>query len=62
MIVLKSPEEILRMKVPCRIVAEILVLLKEKVKPGITTLDLNEIAEAEARKHRWHSISPTSSA
>ncbi len=51
MIVLKSPEEIQRMKVPCRIVAEILVSLKEKVKPGVTTLDLNDFAEAEARKH-----------
>jgi methionyl aminopeptidase len=50
-IILKSPEEIERMKVPCRIVAEILELLKERVKPGVTTLALDDFAEAEARKH-----------
>jgi methionyl aminopeptidase len=49
-IVLKSPQEIERMKVPCRMVAEVLELLKEAVKPGATTLALNELAEKEAIK------------
>lgn len=50
MIILKSPQEIERMKTPCRIVAEILELLKSEVKPGITTLALNEFAERHASK------------
>jgi len=50
-IVLKSPQEIQRMKVPCRMVAEVLELLKASVRPGVTTLALNEIAEKEAMKH-----------
>jgi methionyl aminopeptidase len=49
-IILKSPQEIERMKVPCRIVAEILELLKSEVKPGVSTLMLNDRAEKEARK------------
>ncbi len=51
MIVLKSPQEIERMKVPCRIVAEVLELLKASVRPGTTTLALNGIAEKEAMRH-----------
>lgn len=50
MIILKSPKEIARMKVPCRIVAEVLEILKGTAKPGITTLALNQIAEKEAGK------------
>ena len=38
------------MKVPCRIVAEVLEILKGTAKPGITTLALNQIAEKEAGK------------
>lgn len=38
------------MKTPCRMVSEILALLKEQVKPGVTTRDLEEIACVEARK------------
>ncbi len=38
------------MKTPCLIVAEILELLKDKVRPGVTTLSLNDFAESEARK------------
>lgn len=48
MIVLKSPLEIARMKVPCVMVAEVLEMLKESVRPGVSTLALNEIAENEA--------------
>lgn len=50
MIILKSPQEIARMKVPCRIVAEVLEILKGAAKPGVTTLSLNQIAEKEAGK------------
>lgn len=50
MIILKSPQEIERMRVPCRMVAEVLELLKDIVKPGITTLALNDRAEKEAIK------------
>lgn len=50
MIVLKSPREIERMRVPCRMVAEILELLTEKVRPGVTTRDLEQLASSETRK------------
>jgi methionyl aminopeptidase len=49
-IILKSPQEIDRMKVSCRIVAEILEILKGSAKPGVTTRALNLIAEKEAVK------------
>lgn len=39
------------MKVPCRIVAAVLHRVVENVKPGITTLELNAIAEQEVAKH-----------
>jgi methionyl aminopeptidase len=38
------------MKVPCRIVAEVLEILKGAAKPGVTTFALNQIAEKEAGK------------
>ena len=52
MIILKSPREIERMKVPCRMVAEILSLLAEHVKPGISTYELDAIASIEAGKRK----------
>ena len=52
MIILKSPREIERMRVSCRMVAEILVLLAEQVKPGVTTRDLERIASSEAGKRK----------
>ncbi len=52
MIILKSPKEIDRMRESCRIVTEILELLKESIKPGVTTLLLDEKAEREALKRR----------
>jgi methionyl aminopeptidase len=51
-IVLKSRTEIERMRVAGRIVAEILELLKEKVVPGVTTAELNRLAEAECIKRK----------
>lgn len=50
MIILKSPREIERMRTPCRMASEILCLLKEHVKPGVTTRELEAIAAAEAGK------------
>ena len=40
------------MRVLCRFVAEILVMLREQVRPGVTTLSLNEIAEQELHKRK----------
>jgi len=40
------------MRVPCRMVAEILDLLAEQVKPGITTYELEAIAYAETLKRK----------
>lgn len=51
-IILKSPREIERMRISCRMVTEILTLLKEQVKPGVTTRDLEEIASKEATKRK----------
>lgn len=42
---IKSPDEIERMRESCRIVAEVLRLLKDRVKPGVTTQELDAIAE-----------------
>ena len=52
MIVLKSLREIERMRVSCQIVAEVLALLKENVVPGVSTLDLEEIALKETKKRK----------
>lgn len=52
MIVLKSPREIERMKVPCRIVAEVLEELRGLVRPGVTTLELEAAALSETKKRK----------
>lgn len=52
MIILKSPREIERMKVPCRMVAEVLCILTEQVVPGISTYDLEAIANVETIKRK----------
>lgn len=52
MIVLKSLKEIERMKIPCTIVAEVLSRVVESVSPGVTTLELNAIAEKEVAKRK----------
>jgi methionyl aminopeptidase len=44
-IILKSPEEIAKMRLAGRIVAEARALVAEAVRPGVTTLDLDRIAE-----------------
>lgn len=45
MIVLKSPQEIEKIGQACRIVAMTLVYLKEWVKPGVSTRELDRLAE-----------------
>lgn len=50
MISIKSPREIELMRVAGKIVAETHELLKEVIRPGITTLELDTIAEAYIRK------------
>lgn len=45
MIYIKTKKEIDLIRESCKIVAETLQLLKSKVKPGITTLELDKIAE-----------------
>jgi methionyl aminopeptidase len=52
MILLKSPQEIAKMEVANRIVAEILEEVKEHIRPGIETRELDEMAEASCRRHR----------
>jgi methionyl aminopeptidase len=50
MVVLKSERELALMRQAGRIVAEVLTLLRERVKPGVTTLELNTLAEEGIRK------------
>ncbi len=40
------------MRVPCRFVAEILAILREAVRPGVTTQALNDLAEQELKKRK----------
>lgn len=49
MIIFKSPEEIERMRRAGRIVASTIDLLVEAVRPGVTTADLDTIAEKSIR-------------
>lgn len=45
MIIVKSPREIDMIRTACRVVAEIHERLKEHVKPGVTTGDLDRLSE-----------------
>jgi len=49
-IVLKSPVELKKMREAGRVVAEILQLLRERIVPGVTTLELDRFAEQECSK------------
>ncbi len=46
-VVLKSHEEIEKMRRAGRVVREVLELVRSHVKPGATTLDLEKVAEAK---------------
>jgi methionyl aminopeptidase len=50
MIILKRPEEIEKIKQSNIIVSEILGVLKEEIRPGISTLELNRHSEELAKK------------
>lgn len=50
MIILKTKEEIENMRIANQMTGEILQILKSKVKPGITTEHLNDVAEEEVKK------------
>ena len=52
MIIVKSPREIDRMRVACRMVAEILQELSGLVSPGITTYELDHYAECACKKRK----------
>lgn len=52
MIVLKSAAELVRMRDAGRIVAEILAVLAARIKPGVTTAELDELAERECRRRK----------
>ncbi len=51
MVTLKSAVEINKMRRAGRIVAEVLEVMRERVAPGITTAELEELADAVIRKH-----------
>jgi methionyl aminopeptidase len=51
-IILKSPDEIKAMRAAGAVVAEVLDVLKANVRPGVTTLDLEKIAEEETKKRK----------
>jgi methionyl aminopeptidase len=52
MIVLKSQAELDKMRDAGKVVAEILALLKERIRPGVTTAELDRLAEKECRKRQ----------
>lgn len=52
MIVLRSQREIEKIRKSCLIVAEILEQLREHVRPGVTTWELNALSEELAARHR----------
>ncbi|OZB61873.1 MAG: type I methionyl aminopeptidase, partial [Lysobacterales bacterium 13-68-4] len=43
-ITLKTPEDLVAMRVAGQLAAEVLAMLKEHVKPGVTTEDLDRLA------------------
>jgi methionyl aminopeptidase len=50
MVILKQTDEIAKARASNRIVAEVLSVLREKVKPGVTTRELDKIAESVTEK------------
>lgn len=51
MVLLKTRNEIDKIRISCQIVAETLQLVKKNVRPGITTLELDKIAEDYIRSN-----------
>ncbi len=50
MIEIKTPEEIRRMRKASQVVAEVLLQLKSRVKPGVSTAELDKFAENSVRE------------
>jgi methionyl aminopeptidase len=50
MIKLKSPDEIERMRAASAVVAEVLAALRERVRPGVSTAELDAMAEELTRR------------
>jgi methionyl aminopeptidase len=50
MVVIKSPEEIEKIRRAGRIVAKVLLQIKDSIKPGVTTLQLDQLAERWIRE------------
>ncbi|MEE9911926.1 MAG: type I methionyl aminopeptidase [Deltaproteobacteria bacterium] len=50
MVILKQPDEIAKARASNRIVADVLSVLRDKIKPGVTTRELDRIAESIALK------------
>lgn len=50
MVIIKTSQEIAKMKAAGRIVAEILEILRSEVQPGVRTIRLNDLAERETSK------------
>jgi methionyl aminopeptidase len=50
MVILKSDDELTLMREAGRIVAEALMLIREQVRPGVTTLELDAVAEGLIRE------------
>jgi methionyl aminopeptidase len=51
-ITLKSPSELARMRRAGRIVAEVLAALQQRIKPGVNTAELDELAYQIITKHK----------
>lgn len=51
MIILKTPEEIEYIKQACRLTADTLEMLTKAIKPGVSTLELDRLAEEYIRSH-----------
>ena len=52
MVTLKSPKEIEKLRVSNKIVAQILAILKEEIRPGINTLKLDRLAECLTKQNK----------
>ena len=50
MVTIKSKKEIELMKEACKVVALVYQKLEKEIKPGMTTLELDQIAEKEMRR------------
>jgi methionyl aminopeptidase len=50
MVILKQPDDIDKARASSRIVAEVLSVLRERIKPGVTTRELDKIAEGVTEK------------